>query len=480
MTNSPNNSRLDLKESLVVCQNSQEMECRARLLRLTRYLAVFEIFNPEFVLRASEVLQDFRILFQDRLVYSGRAVVRNQLNAGSGMICEATLSEESWMDVQFTPEMITNGKLREQFGDFLQEWQKLYRVLPEYKVMIADMQSFLAELRLCLDQVELRIRASSPLDRARLEQEASEELCQPVIPCVNVLFEKFEGIAEKLEADLLPAHQNYMRRQLHPLVLCAPFANRTFHKPLGYAGDYEMVNMIARNQPEGGSLFAKVVDTWFLRQPPAQAHRNRIDYLTQTLTNETLRVCSSRRLARVLNLACGPAQEIQNFLSESPFNEQTQFTMLDFNEETLQYVRKTFDDIKRRHSRRTQVEYLKKSVHQILKEGGRTSDRSAADRYDLVYCAGLFDYLSNQVCQRLMNIMYDWLAPGGLLIATNVEPSNPLRNGMEHLLDWHLIYRTAAQMRTLSPTRASADACCVRADPTGVNVFLEVRKANHA
>src|SRR6266487_4100521 len=124
MTNSPNNSRLDLKESLVVCQNSQEMECRARLLRLTRYLAVFEIFNPEFVLRASEVLQDFRILFQDRLVYSGRAVVRNQLNAGSGMICEATLSEESWMDVQFTPEMITNGKLREQFGDFLQEWQK--------------------------------------------------------------------------------------------------------------------------------------------------------------------------------------------------------------------------------------------------------------------------------------------------------------------------------------------------------------------
>lgn len=470
----------ELKDSAVVCHTGQGVEFRASLLRLTRYLAVFETFNPDLLLRASEVLKDFRIVFQDRTVYAGRAVIRNQLNAGLGNVCEVTLQEGAWKDLTFSPEMIANGALREQFGDFLAEWQKLYRVRPEYKVIIADMHSFLSDLRLSLDQVELGIKASPAGNQSRLEQAAAEELSQPIIPCVNVLFEQFEDIARKLDVDLRPAHQNYMRRQMHPLVLCAPFANRTFHKPLGYAGDYEMVNMIARNQHEGGSLFAKIVNTWFLRQAPAEAHRNRIQYLEETLTTETLRVNRLRRPARIFNLACGPAQEVQAFLAKHSICEQTQLTLLDFNEETLGYVRNILEEIKRRHSRGTPVEYIKRSVHHIIKESSRTKDRATEPQYDFVYCAGLFDYLSNQVCQRLMNIMYDWVTPGGLLVATNVEPRNPLRHGMEHLLDWHLIYRTAEQMRSLAPARARAEDCCVRAEATGVNLFLEIRKPNHA
>ena len=370
--------------------------------------------------------------------------------------------------------------LREQFSEFIGDWQKLYTILPEYKLIIADMQSFFFDLRLWLDQVELGVRSSSASNPEQLGQDVSEELSQTVIPCVNVLFEKFEEIARRLDDERSPSHQNYMRRHLHPLLLCAPFANRTFHKPLGYAGDYEMVNMIARNRHEGGSLFAKVVNNWFLRQPPAEAHRNRIDYLVKLLADETLRVCRSRRTARVFNMACGPAQEVQKLLCETPLSDHVKLTMLDFNEETLRYVHSTLDDLKKRHSRLMSVEYIKKSVHQILKESGHSTTLAGQNGYDLVYCAGLFDYLSNPVCQRLMNLMYDWLAPGGLLVATNVEPSNPLRNGMEHLLDWHLIYRTAAELRLLAPAKAEKDSCCLRTDSTGVNVLLEVRKPAHA
>ena len=124
------------------------------------------------------------------------------------------------------------------------------------------------------------------------------------------------------------------------------------------------------------------------------------------------------------------------------------------------------------------VDYVKKSVQQILKESGRTVEQ-AHKQFDFVYSAGLFDYLSDQICRRLVDVMYEWVAPGGLLLVTNVEPSNPLRNGMEHLLDWHLIYRTAAQMRTLVPSRAPAEAARVVSDQTGVDVFLEIRKPEH-
>ena len=468
----------DIKESLVVCQTSQGLEIRASLLRLTRYLAVFELYNPSLVLRTSEVLSEFHVIAQERVIYAGRAVINNLVSTGIVTVCEAALTDSGWRDVDLTAEMLRKGKLSEQFRDFLQEWQKYYKVAPEYKIIVADIQSYLADLRLWLDQVELGIRASPSEDRLRLEQEAADDLVKPVIPCIDELFEQFETVAKGLAEELLPAHRSYMRRQLHPLVLCSPFAYRTFQKPLGYAGDYEVVNMMVRNQYEGSSLFAKVVNTWFLRQPPAQAHRNRIDFLAAALETETLRVRRQGRPARVFNVACGPAQELQRFISQSPLCDQAQFTVLDFNEETLAHVRSCIETITRQRSRPPAVQYVRKSVQQILKEGNR-SVQQPGGQYDLVYCAGLFDYLSDPICQRVMNTLYDQLAPGGLLLGTNVEPSNPLRYGMEHLLDWHLVYRTAAQLRTLAPARAPREACSVHCDPTAVNLFLAVRKPGH-
>lgn len=469
----------EIKDTLVSCITSQGQEIRATPVRLTRFVAILEVYNPVLVLRVSEALSEFRIVFQERVIYSGRAVIRSLVNAGAVTVCEVALQENSWMDIEFSAEMLRNGSLREQFATFIQEWQKLYKVTSEYKVVIADMQSYLTELRLWLDQVELGIRSSPSDDRLQLEEQVTEELSRPVIPCIDLLFERFEAVTKGLQEEVLPAHRSYMRRQLHPLVLCSPFAYRTYQKPLGYAGDYEMVNMILRNGYEGGSLFAKVVNTWFLRQPPARAHRNRIKFLTATLRSESLRRRAQRAPARVLSLACGSAHEIQAFLDQDPLSDQTRITLIDFNEETLRYAQAAIEAIKSRRARQTRLEYVRKSVQQILKESARSIHQPDRE-YDFVYCAGLLDYLSDPICQRLINVMYDWVTPGGLLVVTNVEPSNPLRNGMEHLLDWHLIYRTAQDMRRLVPTRAPAEVSCVRCDDTGVNLFLEVRKPTHA
>jgi extracellular factor (EF) 3-hydroxypalmitic acid methyl ester biosynthesis protein len=47
---------------------------------------------------------------------------------------------------------------------------------------------------------------------------------------------------------------------------------------------------------------------------------------------------------------------------------------------------------------------------------------------------------------------------------------------MEHLLDWHLIYRSAPQLLKLKPEGVAPDDVRVLSDDTGVNVFLEIRK----
>lgn len=458
---------------MVTCRNSQGFEVRATPVRMTRFNIVFEVYNPYSILQLSEVLSDFRITIGERLAYAGRAVVSNLVNAGFMLLCEATL-EEAWFDVDLFSPISQRERLHDELQAFLQECGKIGAIEPEFKVVVADMQVLLADLRHWLEQLELGIRSISAGDRAAFEREVISDTREPLMTEIDALFGRFEGVAAKLAPETQSMHRSYMRRQLHPLVLCAPFPYRTFHKPLGYAGDYEMVNMLLRDPLEGASLFAKMVNLWFLSQAPALAHRNRIIYLRQRLREEVQRVAGLGRRVRILNLGCGPAAEIQQFLAEEALCDQADFLLLDFNDETLEYTRQRLEGLKGAHRRQTGLGFLKKSVHQLLKEAGRPDPEAGC--YDLVYCAGLFDYLSDRICQRLMNILYDQVAPGGLLISTNVDPSNPLRNGMEYLLEWHLIYRDQQQMKLLHPTASGPGDIRTLSDESGVNIYLEVRK----
>jgi len=465
------------EDSLIVCLTSLGVEARGTLIKLTRFIVVFEIYNPAIILRASEVLSDFRIIVNEHAIYSGHATVRHLMNMGQVLVCEATLNEDSWADVEFDPATVQNGNLRAKFDEFFQEWQKLYKILPEFKVVIADMQSFLADLKLWLDQVELNIRSAPSGNRIEMEKEIACQLEGQIVSTIQTLFEQFETISSRIEEDLCPAHRVFGKRQLHPLLLCSPFVYRTFHKPLGYAGDYESVNMMFRNPSEGGSLFAKMVNTYALQLPPIVAHRNRIAYLTEKLSEETWRKARQGGFIKVFNLGCGPAQEVQQFIAQHGFSEKAQFTLADFNDETLSFAATAMNDLKRRYTREVQVQYLKKSVQQIIKNADRDIQYSPSEQYDMIYCAGLFDYLSDKVCRKLTEIFYEMLAPKGVLIVTNVD-AHPSQNEMEYFLDWYLIHRNNEQMRALTPRKVTEDNVTLKRDPTGVNIFLEIRKLN--
>ncbi len=474
-SNGNHRSNGELKDTLVSGQTSQGVEIHANPVRLTRYSAVFEIYSPVLVLRVSEVISDFKIVLQGRTLYAGRAVVRSLVNAGTGVVCEVALGETGWRDAGLTINGQSNAGVREAFETFIEEQQSVYKIKPEFKLAVADMQSFLADLRGWCDQIELNVRSQPAGEHERHEREALEAMSEPVLTTLANHFERFESITTGIEPDLRPAHNRYAKRQLHPLVLCAPFMYRTFQKPLGYAGDYEMVNMMLRDRFQGSSTFAKILNAFFLSTPPVVAHQNRVEYMVGMLKRETLRVQRAGRDIRIFNVGCGPAQEIQQFLSNLNHPSRAEITLLDFNEETLQHVQGVLTDIKRRFAPQVSINYIKKSVHHLLKTAARGTETSGK-KYDLVYCAGLFDYLSNNVCRQLVAIMYEWLAPGGLLMVTNVDSNNPSQGWMEFVVDWHLFYRDTKEMRSLAPSQLSEDAIHILAEPSGLNTILELRK----
>jgi extracellular factor (EF) 3-hydroxypalmitic acid methyl ester biosynthesis protein len=296
------------------------------------------------------------------------------------------------------------------------------------------------------------------------------------VKAIDMLHERFEEIADGVDEELRPEHEHFARRHLHPLFLCSPFGHRAYHKPLGYAGDYLMVDMILRPPCEGPSLFAKTMNLWLLRQYPSEAHRNRIDQLVRWLSQECLRRHVRGGMCRVLSVGCGPAHEIQRFIQTGPLADCLDMELLDMNEETLAHSAAVMEQLKRAHGRRCKIRTKKRSVLGLLRDASRSSSAAPTAQYDFIYCAGLFDYLTDGACRQLLKVCWDWLSPGGLLVATNVDSSRPFRHMLEFLLDWHLIYRDRKQMLKLVPPEIPEEHCTLSSDSTGVNLFLEFRR----
>ena len=162
-----------------------------------------------------------------------------------------------------------------------------------------------------------------------------------------------------------------------------------------------------------------------------------------------------------------------DFLAESPLADHAQFHFLDFNEETLRHAGDRMEAVRLRHQRKTSIKFVRNSVQNLLRGRGKAADEPG---YDLVYCSGLYDYLNDRIIKALNTYLYDQLKPGGQLVVGNFAPCTPVRNFIEHLLEWFLIYRDGRQLAALAPEQADPADCKVVAEPTGANIFLEVRK----
>jgi extracellular factor (EF) 3-hydroxypalmitic acid methyl ester biosynthesis protein len=459
--------------ALVTFQDDEGAERTAALVRTNRNAVVFECYSLDSVLRVSQVLEPCRISVADHQLFAGRVVVRNLISAGPTLLCEATVND-SWVDL---PDVSSNGTgdLQRRYKDFFEEHQKLHLVGPEYASAVTKLQSYIWDVRLWLEQVALEKGGNTGNDEA-WKRERARKLQEPIVHAIRELFDRFEEQAQQLQPDLVGVHYLYAQRLVRKLLMDAPFVFRTFRKPLGFAGDYEMVDMMFRDPYEGDSLFAKILNVYALSLPPIVAHRNRIEYLTKRLETEVLRASSRGIRSRVLSVGCGPAHEVKNFIQRSALADFATIKLVDFNQQTLDHARRDIDAVVQSSHRKTAVSYERKSVQQMVKEALRKDRVLETEKFDCVYCAGLFDYLPDPVCRTLLNIFVNALRPGGLVIVTNVD-AHPSRAQMECFLDWHLVYRGVNEMGKLAAHASAVGEVRVQADLTGVNIFLEIRRS---
>lgn len=451
-------------------QNSQGRHGRGTLIHITRTSALIEIYNPYSILQLSEVIPNLVVLRGEREIYKGRAIASNIVTTGVMIIVTLTLTD-TWSDLN---GLRPGGVLKVETERFINDWTEGHSIQPDFQLVVGNIRNFLSELSHWLEEAE--IEADSARDKIASQEIALEfyqEVNSPIAPKLNDFFSEFEQYANQIEPDDIMKHKAFARRALHPLIMCSPFAHRAYMKPLGFAGDYQMVNMmLEQSHINPPSIYARIIDAYHINASAPAAHRSRISMIEERLIQESERVImEEERIFSVMNVGCGPALEIQRYIRDNPLASQTAINLIDFNEETIEYAKLKISEAVQESKHKPVTSFIQKSIDDLLREAHQ-KDNSNVRSYDMVYCAGLFDYFSNQVCKRLVQLFYSWLRPGGLLTVTNVDPSNPVRYQMEYLLEWNLVYRDEAEMRKLAPENSSFS---MAKDASGVNIFLDIR-----
>lgn len=350
------------------------------------------------------------------------------------------------------------------------------RILPQFKEWVSDLRNYLERMRAFLDGEEAALETEDLYTHAQICSQYLAEVGPRIVERVHQASHAMPQMLGELSDDDHAAHRAYAQHHLSHLFQLAPFIRRAQKKPLGYAGDYEMMNMLYRtSQSEGGSLFAKVINLCAASEVAARANINRISFLTERLRAAVRRVrTESGGRARLCSVGCGPAREIEVLLENEPeIGPHIDVALIDQDPRAINFIERKLTPLAQQTG--AKLHFVKESVRRLL-TGGGTLAHMLGQRH-VIYSAGLFDYLSERSFTALLGALYSAVAPGGQMLIGNVDVSNPTRYFMEYFAEWFLVHRTRSQLldqaRLLRPAPMAAR---VEAEPLGVNLFLVVEK----
>ena len=213
---------------------------------------------------------------------------------------------------------------------------------------------------------------------------------------------------------------------LEPVFSLHSMQGFAFHKPHGYAGDFEMIDRIYNRYISSDQFLAKW-DIFMHSHPACQAVRNRVGYFSDQINTRVSAMFTPELPIKILNLASGPGRDMQTFFEQASVDK-----------------------------RRVSIDCVEQ------------------DENDLIWSAGLFDYFDDKVFVFMLKRLKGMLASDGEIIIGNFSTLNPSRSYME-LVHWNLHHRSPHTLKSLATAAGFIESSLsVKKESTGVNLFLHV------
>lgn len=212
---------------------------------------------------------------------------------------------------------------------------------------------------------------------------------------------------------------------------------RALTKPCGYSGDYLLVDKIFTNHISTHSKY-KIWDTYFQQHAAPKAMRNRKEYFKRLLLTKATKISN----LKLLNVVSGSGREILELYNDLPVNTTLRTTCVELDDSAIDYSKK----LNRNYLNK--VTYIHDTIFRYCNDCAR----------DVIWSAGLFDYLEDRAFILLLKRFKDWLKPGGEIVIGNFnEDHNPSRDFLEIFGDWFLIHRTEKELRDLGKKAGFSD-----------------------
>jgi len=237
--------------------------------------------------------------------------------------------------------------------------------------------------------------------------------------------------------------------RLFELVQQDPYTRRAFTKPRGYAGDAVMLDYIYLGPPENVSGVGLDVLRATTESPNGRSILDRRDRIAREIDAVATRSAG----ARILAVAAGHLREAahSNGLRNGSVSE---LIALDQDASSLEEIERSSEGLP--------VRTVVGSVLDVIRGRIEFAGDARSD-FDLIYAAGLYDYLNDRMAHALSAKLFAMLAPGGILFLGNFTPQNRGRGYMEAFMDWHLICRDEPEIAEHALTVAG-DAGLVRTE----------------
>jgi extracellular factor (EF) 3-hydroxypalmitic acid methyl ester biosynthesis protein len=311
----------------------------------------------------------------------------------------------------------------------------------DYRVFCADLLRVLGSYRDLLDE---NMNLAKQFERV-FDLDGAFEACEArLIQHWRALWRTGNDLAKTVmeNREVLEATKTFTEIVVTPAMRRGAIWDRSYGKPLGYPGDFEVMNQVYDWERRGANVYEMLIHR--LGLDVAECIKTRMEVVRATI-GKVVQEKGNARAARVLSLGSGPAREVETYLSSAGLkNKRVEFTLIDQEQAALSYaIEKTYPHVLNAKGQ-ARVQCLNMSFTDILRG---TGGLSSLPPQDLIYSVGLLDYLADRRAQALTRRLYESLAPGGLLIIGNMNETS-LSNlwPMEFIADWNLYYRTEPEM----------------------------------
>ena len=315
-------------------------------------------------------------------------------------------------------------------------------VAQEYRAFCADFLKMFGSFR---DLLQENHKLAKSFER-EFDADAAYNACEArLLQNWRAMWRAGNDLVRGVMADpaALDATKMFTEIVITPEMRHGAFQERSYAKPLGYPGDFELMNQIYDWRRVGASVYDMLVHRAGL--DTAECVKTRMEIVLESIASVVAEK-GAARTARILSLGCGPAREVELYLSSKNLHgRRVEFTLVDQEQAALNYaLEKTYPHVLV-SAGHANVQCLNLSFIDIFRSAVGTFGNLPPQ--DLIYSVGLLDYLADRRVKTIVQRLYSMLTPGGLMILGNMNDTGlSTLWPMEFIVDWPLYYRTEADM----------------------------------